>query len=152
MIKSVASRLRPQPALAATGYCLAFSKRESMNVPWPYICVFATYAFQYVTVPHPPVQVCWFTPASPNADGIIVAALLPSGLFAFPSIFSSASYRPGPQLFRTVFTVSTSTPSRSLNGLRFGAVATIAPTFRSRLPQPSRRLPIPGANESSTVE
>ncbi len=28
----------------------------------------------------------------------------------------------------------------------------MAPTFRSRFAQPSRRLPIPGANESSTVE
>jgi len=29
---------------------------------------------------------------------------------------------------------------------------TIAPTSRSRLAQPSSRLPIPGANELSTVE
>ena len=42
--------------------------------------------------------------------------------------------------------------SRSVNGLRFGARDTIAPTFRSRLAQPSSRLPMPGANELSTVE
>ena len=35
---------------------------------------------------------------------------------------------------------------------RSGASATIAPTFRSRLAQPSSRWPMPGANESSTVE
>ena len=39
-----------------------------------------------------------------------------------------------------------------MNGLRFGASDTIAPTFRSRLAQPSSRRPMPGANESSTVE
>ena len=39
-----------------------------------------------------------------------------------------------------------------MNGLRFGARDTIAPTFRSRLAQPSSRLPMPGANELSTVE
>ena len=39
-----------------------------------------------------------------------------------------------------------------MNGLRFGASDTIAPTLRSRLAQPSSRLPMPGANELSTVE
>src|SRR5262249_11290190 len=58
----------------------------------------------------------------------------------------------GPQLPSTFFTVSTSTPRRSVNGLRLGASDTIAPTLRSRLAHPSSRLPIPGANELSTVE
>ena len=79
-------------------------------------------------------------------------ACLPSGRSALPSLSSNASYRPGPQLARTFLTVASSTPSRSVNGLRFGASDTIAPTLRSRLAQPSRRLPMPGANESSTVE
>ena len=33
-----------------------------------------------------------------------------------------------------------------MNGLRLGARATIAPTFKSRLAQPSSRLPMPGAS------
>ena len=37
-------------------------------------------------------------------------------------------------------------------GLRFGASATIAPTFRSRFGQPSSRRPMPLTKESSTVE
>ena len=37
-------------------------------------------------------------------------------------------------------------------GARLGASETIRPTFRSWFGQPSSRLPIPGANESSTVE
>src|SRR4029077_12991657 len=51
----------------------------------------------------------------------------------------------------TFFTVASSTPRRSVKGLRLGASETMAPTFKSRLAQPSRRLPIPGAKESSTV-
>ena len=39
-----------------------------------------------------------------------------------------------------------------MNGLRFGASVTIAPTFRSRFGKPSSRLPMPRANELSTVE
>jgi hypothetical protein len=39
-----------------------------------------------------------------------------------------------------------------VNGFRFGASDSIAPTFRSRLAQPSSRFPIPGANELSTVQ
>jgi hypothetical protein len=58
----------------------------------------------------------------------------------------------GAKLARTFFTVSTSTPRMSVNGLRLGARDVIAPTFRSRLAQPSSRLPMPGANELSTVE
>src|SRR5689334_6660527 len=81
-----------------------------------------------------------------------VPACLPSERKALPSLSSSASKRPGPQLARTFLTVSTSTPRSSVNGLRFGASDTIAPTFRSRLAQPSSRWPTPGANESSTVE
>ena len=41
------------------------------------------------------------TPASPNAGGISVAAVLPSGRNALPSRNSSASNLPGPQLFAT---------------------------------------------------
>src|SRR5262245_58428820 len=81
-----------------------------------------------------------------------VPACLPSGRKALPSLSNSASKRPGPQLARTFLTVSASTSRRSVNGLRFGASEMIAPTFRSRLAQPSRRRPMPGANESSTVE
>ena len=58
----------------------------------------------------------------------------------------------GPSRLSTFFTVAASTPRRSVKGLRFGASETIAPTFRSLLAQPSRRFPMPGANESSTVE
>ena len=79
-------------------------------------------------------------------------ARLPSGRKAFPSLSSSASKQPGPQLLSTFFTVAASTPRRSVKGLRFGASETIAPTFRSLLAQPSNRFPMPGANESSTVE
>src|SRR5688572_1616069 len=39
-----------------------------------------------------------------------------------------------------------------MKGSRFGASETMRPTFRSRLAQPSRRLPMPGAKESSTLE
>ena len=52
------------------------------------------------------------------------------------------SYLPGPH-------VRNSALSASGNA---GDSATIAPTFRSRFAQPSSRLPIPGANELSTVE
>ena len=58
--------------------------------------------------------------AKPKAGGISVPACLPLGRNALPSLSSSASKRPGPQLARTFFTVSTSTPRRSVNGLRFG--------------------------------
>ena len=44
------------------------------------------------------------------------------------------------------------TPSSSATGARFGASEMILPTLRSRLAQPSSRLPMPGANELSTVE
>ena len=46
---------------------------------------FATNAFQYVTEPQP-VQVWRLTPARPNAGGISVAAGLPSGRNALPSV------------------------------------------------------------------
>src|SRR5919198_4813885 len=81
-----------------------------------------------------------------------VAADFPSGRKALPSRKTSASNLPGPQLARTLFRVPTSILSRSVIGFLFGARPTIAPTLRSRFGQPSRRLPIPGANELSTVE
>src|SRR4051812_23004174 len=99
-----------------------------------------------------PVYVWRSTPASPNAGGINVAAVLPSGRKPLPSRNSSASNLPGPHAARTFFTVAASTPKRSVMGLRFGASETIAPTFRSRLGHPSRRLPTPGATELFTVE
>jgi hypothetical protein len=48
--------------------------------------------------------------------------------------------------------VASSTPSRLVTADRSGDNPTIAPTFRSRFAHPSNRRPIPGANESSTVE
>ncbi len=74
------------------------------------------------------------------------------GLNALPSRNNSASNLPGPQLFRTVSTVSSETPRRSATGCRFGAAATIVPTLRSRLAKPSILAPMLGATESSTVE
>ncbi len=68
------------------------------------------------------------------------------------ALSSSASKQPGPQLARTVLSVATSTPSRSVKGIKLGAKDTMAPTFKSRFAQPSSRLPIPGAKDSSTVE
>src|SRR3954466_1850497 len=99
-----------------------------------------------------PVYVWRSTPASPYAGGISVAAVLPSGRKPLPSRKSSASNLPGPHAARTFLTVAASTPSRSVTGLRFGASETIAPTLRSRLGQPSRREPMPGATELFTVE
>src|SRR5688572_2917212 len=49
---------------------------------------------------------------------------------------------PGPHVRNSAFVASSSA----------GDSATIAPTFRSFAAHPSRRLPMPGANESSTVE
>src|SRR5215831_4402937 len=69
-----------------------------------------------------------------------------------PSKLRRGSYLPGPQLVSTVLTVATSTPRASAIGWRFGDRETIRPTLRSRLGQPSRRLPTPGANELSTFE
>src|SRR6266849_1297432 len=146
------ARLFPNPFFAATGYCDAFIRRRSKNVPCPFSSRFATYAFQYVTVPHPPVQVWRLTPAIPYAGGISVAAGFPSGRNALPSRFSSASNLPGPQLARTFLVVASSTLSNLLIAGSPGPSDTIAPTLRSRFGQPSRRFPIPGAKESSTVE
>src|SRR3954451_2234326 len=81
-----------------------------------------------------------------------VAAVLPSGRKPLPSRNSSASNLPGPQAASTFLTVAASTPSRSVTGLRFGASEMIAPTLRSRLGQPSRREPLPGATLLLTVE
>ena len=52
------------------------------------------------------------------------------------------SYFPGPQALNSALVATSSAGER----------ATIAPTFRSMLAQPSSRLPIPGANELSTEE
>src|SRR5262245_40665148 len=69
-----------------------------------------------------------------------------------PSKFRRGSYLPGPQLVSTALTVATSVPKASAIGWRFGDRETIRPTLRSRLGQPSKRLPTPGTNELSTVE
>ena len=69
-----------------------------------------------------------------------------------PSSRSSASNLPGPQLRSTCFTCSCVTPRRLATGVRSGASDAIRPMSRSRFAQPSSRRPIPGWNESSTVE
>src|SRR6185312_11821466 len=86
-----------------------------------------------------PVQVCRLTPARPNAGGISVAAVFPSGRKPLPSRNNSASNFPGPQAANTLRTAPWSTPRRPATALRSGARLTIAPTFRSRLAQPSNR-------------
>src|SRR5262249_20202543 len=138
-------------AAAATGNCAGSFKRASTNVPLPCISRFATNAFQYGTLPHAP-EVCRLTPARPNAGGMSTAPVAPLGVEAPPSSGSCASKRPGPQLASTARTVASSTPSRFATGDRSGASPITAPTFRSRFGQPSRRRPMPGAKESSTVE
>src|SRR5215467_4867891 len=141
----------PKPFAAAMGNCWALSSRGSKNVPLPCISRTATNAFQYGIEPQP-VQVCRLMPARPKAGGISVAAERPSGWNPLPSRSSSASNLPGPHAPRTFCTVATSTPSRLAMGCRFGANPMMAPTFRSRLAQPSRRWPMPGTRELSTVE
>src|SRR5262249_39649295 len=79
----------------------------------------ATKAFQWVTEPQP-VHVCRLTPARPKAGGRSVAADCPSGLKALPSINSSASNLPGPQLRRTLRTGGWSGARRSATGRRAG--------------------------------
>src|SRR6266545_2227942 len=59
-----------------------------------------------------------------------------------PSRLNRGSYFPGPQELKTALVGASSA----------GDKATMAPTLRSRLGQPSRRLPMPGAKELSTVE
>jgi hypothetical protein len=85
VIRSSDVRTFPRLARAATGYCSLLLSRGSKKVPLPCISRFATNAFQYVTVPQEPVQVCWFTPASPKAAGFNVAADFPSGRNVLPS-------------------------------------------------------------------
>src|SRR5262249_6557784 len=150
-MRSGVPRVLYEPLFAEMGNCVLSAKRGSKRVPDPCICVTATYAFQYGTDPHP-VHVWRLTPARPKAGGINVPACFPSGRNALPSTSSSASYRPGPQAPTAFFTVAASTPSRSVNGFRLGASETMAPTLRSRLAHASSRLPMPGENESSTVE
>ena len=53
--------------------------RESAKVPWPCICVTATYAFQYEIGPSA-VNVSWLTPWSPYAGGITSGVFCPSML------------------------------------------------------------------------
>src|SRR5215472_11622126 len=141
----------PKPFAAAMGNCWALSSRGSKNVPLPCISRTATNAFQYGIEPQP-VQVCRLMPARPKAGGISVAAERPSGWNPLPSRSSSASNLPGPHALRTFCTVATSVPSSDAMGCRFGANPIMAPTFRSRLAQPSRRWPMPGTRELSTVE
>ena len=78
--------------------------------------------------------------------------VLPSGRNPLPSRSSSASNFPAPRPPAP----SSRSPRRPAagwsNGDRSGASEMIAPTLRSRFGQPSSRLPMPGANESSTVE
>src|SRR5215831_8279611 len=133
------------------GNCWALSSRGSKNVPLPCISRTATNAFQYGIEPQP-VQVCRLMPARPKAGGISAAAERPLGWNALPSSSNSASNLPGPHALSTLCTVATSVCSRSAMGCRFGANPMMAPTFRSRLAQPSRRWPMPGTRELSTVE
>src|SRR5215813_338959 len=141
----------PKRFAAAMGNWSALSSRGSKHVPLPCISRTATNAFQYGIEPQP-VQVCRLTPASPKAGGISVAAERPSGWNALPSRISSASNLPGPHELRTFCTVATSVCSSVAKGCRFGASPMMAPTFRSRLAQPSSRWPMPWARELSTVE
>src|SRR5262249_14301863 len=164
----------PNPDAAAMGNCAALFKRGSQNLPLPCISKLATKAFQCGIEPHP-VQVCRLTPPRPNAGGInvapgtLVAVTVPSltclGLKALPSRINSASNFPGPQLLRTVLTTAWLTRRRLAIADKSGARATMAPTFRSRLAQPSSRRPtqpVPGfgaitlahsaGSEWSTVE
>src|SRR5688572_26628219 len=108
--------------------------RGSLKLPRPCIWVTATYAFQYDTGPSA-VNVSLSTPRSPYAGGITRGVFSPSKLIL-------GSYLPGPQVFRIAL-VAASTAGDS---------ATIAPGFSVVFAQPSSRLPIPGANELSTVE
>src|SRR3546814_8326172 len=82
-----------------------------------------------------PVKTTLSTPARPYAGGITTGTLR-------PSTFQRGSYLPGPHELSCAFCASESA----------GDSAMIAPGLRSRLGQPSRRCPMPGENESSTVE
>src|SRR6476660_7379646 len=101
--------------------------------------------------PHP-VYVVRFTPLRPKAAGIKLAATFPSGRNAFPSINKTAANFPGPHLPRTLLNVASLTCSIFAIGCALSVSEIIAPTLRSLLGHPSRRLPIPGAKELSTVE
>src|SRR5262249_17655760 len=89
-----------------------------------------------MSVPSPVTVMLWI-PFSPYAGGMTFGPFSPSKLLR-------GSYLPGPQELST-FLVAVSAANA-------GDSATIAPTLRSRLGQPSRRLPTPGTNELSTVE
>src|SRR4030095_2002239 len=133
------------------GYFAGLFKRGSKKIPFPCISRLATNEFQYLMLPHP-VYVTRFIPFRPNAAGIRLAATLPSGRNAFPSINKTAANFPGPQSPRTFRKVGSSTCNISAIGFALSVNEIMPPTLRSLFGHPSSRLPIPGAKESSTVE
>src|SRR5471030_958475 len=82
-----------------------------------------------------PVTVMLLMPARPYAGGMTCGPFMPSSL-------KRGSYLPLPQELNTAF----------VGASKAGDSAMIAPGLRSRLGQPSSRLPMPGENELSTVE
>jgi hypothetical protein len=87
------------------------------------------------------VNVSKLTPCGPKIDGITTGKVGFSGTMLVPlNNWKRGSNLPGPQLLNGALLVIA------------GDSAMIAPTFRLRLAQPSRRLPMPGATELSTVE
>src|ERR1041385_29574 len=82
------------------------------------------------------------TPCKPKAGAITTGS---EGLFRGINVVPlkacrRGSYLPGPQLLKVALSVTA------------GERAMMAPTFSVVFGQPSRRLPIPGATELSTVE
>ena len=57
-----------------------------------------------------------------------------------------------PRIAKTLIKVVTFTPNASVSGFKLGAISMIAPTFKSRLAQPSRQRTMPGANSSPTPQ
>ena len=88
-----------EPA-AATGYFTGSSSRASRRLPLPCICGWRR--TRSSRSPTEPVYVARFTPASPNAGGMRIADVRPSGRNALPSKTSTASNLPGPQLASTL--------------------------------------------------
>jgi hypothetical protein len=125
--------------------------RGSKNVPLPIISRFATNAFQCVTEPQP-VYVCSPTPARPNAAGNSVAAVLPSAepLAVHRQLGVEPARAPGRQhLLHRVRVDLQQVGERRQIGRQRDDRADVEIAVRR---QPSSRLPMPGANESSTVE